>query len=97
LSVERCAAAQEYAFRALNVTVVRNTLFYGDNLEIMREHIADEAGFFEGPSGRKIPKLQIRTIKELLDGKEFDYPRGWSLKSTGKKLVREGEQPELGI
>ena len=81
----------------MNVTVVRNTLFYGDNLQIMREHIAEQARFFEGPSGRKIPKLQIRTIKELLEGREFDYPRGWSLKSAGKKLVREGEQRGFGL
>ena len=59
---------------------------------------AEELGFFEAPSGRKIPKLQIRTIKELLEGKEFDYPRGWSLKSGGgKKLSRAGEQAELDL
>ena len=53
---------------------------------------ADELGFFQGPSGRKIPKLQIRTIKELLEGKEFDYPRGWSLRRSSKKMARKGEQ-----
>ena len=58
---------------------------------------AEEIGFFEGPSGRKIPKLQIRTIKELLEGKEFDFPKGWSLRSGGKKLSRAGEQGELGF
>ncbi|MBP6965776.1 MAG: site-specific DNA-methyltransferase [Armatimonadetes bacterium] len=58
---------------------------------------AEELGFFDSPSGRKIPKLQIRTIKELLEGKEFDFPKGYSLRSSGKKLVREGEQGELGI
>ncbi|MCX6376343.1 MAG: site-specific DNA-methyltransferase, partial [Armatimonadetes bacterium] len=58
---------------------------------------AEELGFFESPSGRKIPKLQIRTIKELLEGKEFDFPKGYSLKSGGKKLAREGEQVELDL
>ena len=59
---------------------------------------ADELGFFDSPSGRKIPKLQIRTIKELLEGKEFDFPKGYSLKSgAGRKLVRDGEQGELGL
>ncbi|MDO8589071.1 MAG: site-specific DNA-methyltransferase [Armatimonadota bacterium] len=58
---------------------------------------ADELGFFEAPSGRKIPKLQIRAIKELLDGKEFDYPKGYSLKSAGKRLTRKGQQAELGL
>ncbi|HUV04526.1 MAG TPA: site-specific DNA-methyltransferase [Armatimonadota bacterium] len=59
---------------------------------------ADELGFFDSPSGRKIAKLQVRTIKELLEGNEFDFPKGYSLKSGGgKKLVREGEQGELGM
>ena len=36
------------------------------------------------------------TIKELLDGKEFDFPKGWSLRSgSGKKLVRDGTQGAL--
>ena len=40
--------------------------------------------------------MQIRTIKELLDGKELDYPKGWALRSdSGKKLVRKGEQQVL--
>jgi len=59
---------------------------------------AEEIGFFDSPSGRRIPKLQIRTVKELLEGKEFDFPRGYSLKSGGgKKLTREGEQGALGM
>ena len=58
---------------------------------------ADELGFFTAPSGRKIPKLQIRTIKELLEeGKEFDFPQGYSLKSgSGKRLTKEADQPKL--
>ncbi|MDO8682364.1 MAG: site-specific DNA-methyltransferase [Armatimonadota bacterium] len=58
---------------------------------------ADELGFFEAPSGRKIPKLQIRTIKELLESKEFDYPKGYSLKSGGKRLTRAQDERELGL
>jgi len=60
---------------------------------------AAEAGFFAAPSGRKIPRLQIRTIHELLDeGKEFDFPVGYSLKSgAGRRLAREGEQATLGM
>ena len=58
---------------------------------------ADEIGFFDSPSGRKIPKLQIRTIKELLEGKEFDFPKGYSLKSAGKRLTRTGEQKEMEL
>ena len=54
---------------------------------------ADELGFFESPSKRKIPRLQIRTIKELLDGKDFDSPKGYSLRSSkGNRVLRQGEQ-----
>ena len=58
---------------------------------------ADEIGFFDSPSGRKIPKLQIRTIKELLDkGNDFDLPKGYSIKSaSGKRLTRDKEQGKL--
>jgi DNA modification methylase len=58
---------------------------------------AEEIGFFTSPSGRKIPKLQIRTIKELLDkGNDFDFPIGYSLKSaSGKRLTRDKEQGKL--
>jgi site-specific DNA-methyltransferase (adenine-specific) len=58
---------------------------------------AEELGCFESPSGRKIPKLQIRTIKELLERKEFDFPKGYSLKSAGRKLIRDGEQTQMEI
>lgn len=60
---------------------------------------AEEIGFFDSPSGRKIPKLQIRTIKELLDkGNDFDFPIGYSLKSaSGKRLTRERDQGKLEI
>ena len=60
---------------------------------------AEEIGFFDSPSGRKIPKFQIRTIRELLDkGNDFDFPIGYSLKSaSGKRLTREKEQGKLEI
>ncbi len=57
---------------------------------------AEELGFFT-VGRRKIPKLQIRTIRELLDkGNDFAFPEGYSLKSaSGKRLVREKEQGKL--
>lgn len=60
---------------------------------------AEEIGFFTSPSGRKIPKLQIRTIKELVEeNKPFDFPVGYSLKSgSGKKLTKDRSQTELEL
>ena len=58
---------------------------------------AEGVGFFKAPSGRKIQKMQIRTIKELMDGKEFDYPKGWSVRSGGKRMLRKDEQRELEL
>jgi len=58
---------------------------------------AEELGFFESPSGRRIPKLQTRTIKELLEQKEFDFPKGYSLKSGGgKSMVGQRDQTTMG-
>ncbi len=56
---------------------------------------AEELGVFKSPSGRKIQKLQILTIKELLEGKEFDFPKGWSVRSGGKRILRKGEQKDI--
>jgi len=60
---------------------------------------ADEIGFFTAPSGRKIPKLQIRTIQELLkEGKTFDFPQGYSLKSgSGKKITKDAAQGKMEL
>ena len=60
---------------------------------------AEALGFETAPSGRKIPRLQIRTIRELLDErKEFDFPKGYSLKSgPAKRLTRTTDQPPLGL
>ena len=57
---------------------------------------AEELGFFT-VGRRNIPKLQIRTIKELLEeGKEFERPEGYLLKSgSGKKLTRERDQGKM--
>jgi DNA modification methylase len=57
---------------------------------------AEELGFFT-VGRRKIPKLQIRTVRELLDkGNDFAFPEGYSLKSaSGKRLTREKEQGKL--
>lgn len=58
---------------------------------------AEELGVFKAPSGRKIQKLQIRTIKELLEGKEFDFPQGWSVRSGSRRILRKGEQRDMDL
>ncbi len=59
---------------------------------------AEEIGFFTAPSGRQIPRMQIRTIHELLDqSAEFDFPQGYSLKSGGKRTTREHEQAKIEL
>ncbi|MBI2842216.1 MAG: site-specific DNA-methyltransferase [Armatimonadetes bacterium] len=60
---------------------------------------AEELGFFT-IGRRRIPRLQIRTIKELLEeGRDFAFPEGYSLKSgSGKKnLVAERDQVEMEL
>lgn len=57
-----------------------------------------EAGFVEGFGARKIPRLQILTIKELLEEKKRpDFPEGWiplKYEGVGKP---NAVQPTLGI
>ena len=93
--------------------ITTNTLYYGDNLDILREYIADAsidlvyldppfnsnrnynvlfkdergaeseaqitaaaaAGYYHSPGwGRDYPKIQIRTIEDLLHGAEVQMP-----------------------
>ena len=58
----------------------KNKLYFGDNLDILREHVQDETvsvGFYEPKHfpGHQYPRIQILTIKELLEGKEAQYSR----------------------
>jgi len=59
---------------------------------------AAEAGFYESPWG-KHPRLQLRTVKELLDGKGVDYPHVTGANVTHRRAQRvrtiEGEAMPL--
>lgn len=48
---------------------------------------AAEAGFYESPWG-KHPRLQLRTIRELLDGKGIDYPHVTGANVTLRRAQR---------
>lgn len=48
---------------------------------------AAEAGFYESPWG-KHPRLQLRTIRELLDGKGIDYPHVTGANVTVRRAQR---------
>jgi hypothetical protein len=48
---------------------------------------AAEAGFFESPWGRH-PRIQLRTIRELLDGKGIDYPHVTGANVTHRRAQR---------
>lgn len=48
---------------------------------------AADAGFYESPWG-KHPRLQLRTIRELLDGKRIDYPPASGANVTHKRAQR---------
>ncbi len=44
-----------------------NKLYFGDNLVILKDHIAVSEGYYESPMGKSYPKIQILTIEELLN------------------------------
>ncbi|MBA2556162.1 MAG: site-specific DNA-methyltransferase [Chloroflexi bacterium] len=48
---------------------------------------AAEAGFYESPWGRH-PRIQLRTIRELLDGKGIDYPHVTGANVTHRRAQR---------
>jgi DNA modification methylase len=55
---------------------------------------AAEAGFYESPWG-KHPRIQLRTVGELLAGKGIDYPHVTGANVTHRKAARVGaDQPE---
>jgi site-specific DNA-methyltransferase (adenine-specific) len=61
---------------------------------------AAEAGFYESPWG-KHPRIQLRTIRELLDGKGIDYPHVTGANVTLRRAQRarpaDAEALELGL
>lgn len=61
---------------------------------------AAEAGFYESPWG-KHPRLQLRTVRELLDGKGIDYPHVTGANVTLRRAQRarpaDAEAMELGL
>jgi hypothetical protein len=55
---------------------------------------AASAGFYSSPWGTKHPRLQLRTIAELLDGKRLDLPAPSQTNVTFKKAQRTEEGSE---
>ncbi len=54
---------------------------------------AAEAGFYESPWG-KHPRIQLRTIRELLDGKGIDYPHVTGSNVTLRRAQRARPEAE---
>lgn len=52
---------------------------------------AAEAGSYESPWGRH-PRIQLRTIEELLDGKGIDYPHVTGANVTHRRAQRAGSK-----
>ena len=68
----------------------------------MREDAA-AAGFYTSPMGTKHPRLQLLTVRQLLDGKTIDMPSGNQTRGdvqTIKKAQRsktDDDTPSLGL
>ena len=70
-----------------------NKLYFGDNLDILSEHIADGNARF----GSEYPKLQILTIEALMAGTERPRFPDLSLgRSTFKRAAVEDVSGEQG-
>jgi hypothetical protein len=63
-----------------------NKVYYGDNLDIPKRHVRDAT----------YPRLQLLTVKELLEGKKLQLPEG-RVDVTFKKAARaKAKQRALG-
>jgi hypothetical protein len=73
-----------------------NKLYFGDNLDILREYIAE--GFYDAPRfGSEYPKLQILTIEGLMNGNERPrFPDLTLGRSTFKRAAVEDMGAEQG-
>ena len=64
---------------------------------------AASAGFYEHKMNeQKYPRIQLRTVKELMDGKGIERPSNVAavyktFKKAPASKLREGEQTELGM
>ena len=52
---------------AYTPAVDTNVLYYGDNLDILRRYVPDASVDLVELSGKDYPRLQILTIRELLE------------------------------
>lgn len=77
-----------------------NTLFYGDNLKILRDYIKDESvdlvylkeavekGFYQSPGWNKdYPKLQLLTVEGILAGKQVELPPNIDTFKRAQKII----------
>jgi hypothetical protein len=74
-----------------------NQLYYGDNLQVLREHIADESVdlIYLDPNKKKYPRVQLLTIEGLLSKKQrAEHP---DYEPTTEKIVARklDNSPEL--
>lgn len=92
------------AVRDLRGTIEREDAEIGVLISIaeptknMREDAA-AAGFYSSPFGTKHPRIQLLTIKQLLEGKAIDMPSGVQVRSdveTTKKATRLKKSTEQG-
>jgi len=56
---------------------------------------AVSSGYYRSPLGHNYPKIQILTIKELLEGKNIDYPaKARGIDATFRKAKRYGQRSQ---
>ena len=56
---------------------------------------AASAGFYQAPSGRRYPRLQLLTVAQLLEGSRLDYPpEEQRMDATFKKAAKVRPDPQ---
>ena len=68
----------------------------------MREWAANTGSYVSAFNGQKYPRLQLRTIEQLLEGKTIERPSGnvavdETFKKAPKAKAKQTGQDELGL
>ena len=77
-----------------------NALYYGDDLDILRQHVADESVYLDPPfnsnANYNVLFKEQSGEAELLEGREFEIPQHRSMYQHAQRVHRpEGRQTTM--
>ena len=86
-----------------NFALTSNGEYVANNLDVLRRHLKDETvNLWLKDEPQKYPRIQLRTVKELMAGKNIERPSNAAgvdetFKKAPKAKAKGGEQTALGL